>query len=98
MAGICDEPLSSGGEELSMLICRNEKKTLVNRDFSLRNLCCSRKIALVFLKTQLAVAEHALPCIKNAITQLGTSGWWLWINSELEGKLMVALGPVFAGQ
>lgn len=55
-------------------------------------------MALVFLKTQLAVAEHALSCIKNAITQLGTSGWWLWINSELEGKLMVALGPVFAGQ
>lgn len=36
VAGICDEPLGSSGEELSMLICRNEKKTLVNRDFSLR--------------------------------------------------------------
>lgn len=51
-------------------------------------------MASVLLKTQLAIAEHALPCIKNATTHLGTSGWWLWINSALEGKLMVALGPV----
>lgn len=62
------------------------------------NLCCSRKMASVLLKTQLAIAEHALPHIKNTITQLGTAGWWLWINSALEGKLMVAVGPVFAGQ
>lgn len=71
------------------------KRDLVSRDFSLRNLCCSRKMASVLLKTQLAIAEHALPRIKNAITQLGM---WLWINSALKRKLMVALGPVCAGQ
>lgn len=71
---------------------------MVSRDFSLRNLCCSRKMALVLLKTQLAIAEHALAHIKNAITQLGDLRMWLWINSALEGKLMVALGPAFAGQ
>lgn len=36
VAGICDEPFSSGEKRLLTLICRNEKKTLVNRDFSLR--------------------------------------------------------------
>lgn len=74
------------------------KRDLVSRDFSLRNLCCSRKMASVLLKTQLAIAEHALPRIKNAITQLGDLRMWLWINSVLKGKLMVALGPVCAGQ
>lgn len=96
MAGIRYEPLNSSGEELQPLICRNEK-TSVNRDFSLRNLRCNSRRALVFLKTQLVISEHAIPCIENEVTQLRTSVWWLWVNSTLDKKLMVALGPVFTG-
>lgn len=93
MVGIRYEPLNSSGEELQPLISRNEK-ALVNRDFSLRNLSCNSRIALVFLKTQLVISEHAVSCIENEITQLRTSVWWLWMNSTLDEKLMVALGPV----
>lgn len=94
MAGIRCEPLNSSGEELQPLTGRNEK-SLVNRDFSPRNLCCNSGIALVFLKTRPVISEHAISCIGNEITQLRTSAWRLWMNSTLDEKLMVALGPVF---
>lgn len=83
VTGIRYKPLNSSGEELQPLMCRNEK-TLVNRDFSPRNLHCHNRIALALLKTQLVISEHAISSIKNEIEDFSVVA--------MDEKLMVALG------
>lgn len=89
VAGIRYKPLNSSGEELQPLICRNEK-TLVNRDFSLRNLRCHSRTALALLKTQLVISEHAISSIKNEIEDLSVVA--------THEKLMVTLGLVLTSE